>query len=241
MDGRRGLGRPDVPLAAAEKGLNHYFERLRDKGWRHDFAILTATHPVMDDNGPPNPELPEFVRRWNAAGMTPFIRIATVDEVFQRIARLPRAKLPVHSGDWTDFWTNGVGASALDVVMSRRAHGALWGARALATLLPDAARGRTARMCGEAAEKLHLADEHTWTTYASTGALGVAGSGKIEPVPPAEQCVWKSEKCAGSLSLARMARRDALDGLAGNPSQGRAQEGLLVFNPAGFPARSCCA
>ncbi len=234
-----GLNRPDLSLERVEQGLKHYFTRLKDKGWSHDFAILTATHPMMDDNGPPNPELPELVRRWNAAGKTPFIRIASVDEVFKKIATINKKKIPLHSGDWTDFWTSGAGASALDVAMSRRAMGALWGAKALATQIPPEAQLKLAPKLDATAEMLHLANEHTWNTYASTGALGVAGSGKMEPVPEAEQRLWKSGQCAGALSHARLHRRDLLDALAGNPAQSRTQEGLLLFNPSELPRTVC--
>jgi hypothetical protein len=234
-----GLKQPGLSLERVAQGLIRYFKRLAAKGWQHDFAILTATHPVMDDNGPPNPELPGLVRRWNESGNVPLIRLVSVDEVFDKIATLDPASVPVHAGDWTDFWSNGVAASALDVALSLRAHGALWAAKALATQLPSEARIKTTVTTAAATEKLHLANEHTWTSYASTGALGVAGTGKIEPIPIAELSIDKSEKCTGALSLARLARRDALDVLAGNPVQSRTQEALLLFNPSDLP-RSVC-
>lgn len=234
-----GLKHPAPTLQRMEQGLTRYLKRLATKGWPHDFAILTATHPLMDDNGPPDPDLPTLVRRWNETDHAPFIRLVSVDEVFDRIATLDPAGIPVHAGDWTDFWSNGVAASALEVAMSRRAHGALWGGKALATQLPSAAQAKTTATANAAAEKLHLANEHTWTSYASTGAFGVAGTGKIEPIPVAEQSLDKSEKCAGALSLARLARRDALDVLAGNPPQSRTQEGLLLFNPSDLPRTVC--
>lgn len=226
-----------VDLDEMQAGLERYFVRLEKKGWDHDFAVLTATHPCMDDNGPPNPLLPELVRSWNERGSGPFIRIVSLEELFARIGKLGEDKLPVHGGDWTDYWTNGIAASALEVTMSRRAHGALWGARALETVLPpDASRSRAE---AAAMEALHQANEHTWNVFASTGALGVGGSGRIEPIPEAEQRLHKSNQCASSLSYARMARRDALDALAGNPPQSQTEEGLLVFNPSELPRHVC--
>lgn len=227
----------EIALGMMETGLNRYFERLLKKGWQHDFAVLTATHPCMDDNGPPNPRLPELVRAWNASGRAPFIRIVSLEELFGKLATIERTELPVHDGDWTDYWTSGVGASALEVGMSRRAHGALWTARALATCLPTDQRRE--QLAAEAVECLHQANEHTWNVFASTGALGVGGSGRIEPVPEAEQRLSKSAQCAAALSLARMVRRDALDTLAANPAQALGQEGILVFNPSELPRRVC--
>lgn len=227
----------DETLELMEAGLNGYFERLEKKGWKHDFAVLTATHACMDDNGPPNPRVSEMIRAWNASGRAPFIRIVSLEELFGKVATIDRATLPVHSGDWTDYWTSGVGASALEVGMSRRAHGALWTARALSTRLPTDERRE--QLAADAVECLHLANEHTWNVFASTGALGVGGSGRIEPVPEAEQRLAKSAECAAALSLARMVRRDALDTLAANPTQSVRQEGLVVFNPAELPRRVC--
>ncbi len=232
-----GLKAANVSIARMAQGLEAYFQRLERKGWKHDFAILTATHPIMDDNGPPNPELPDIIRRWNESGREPFIRMVSLNELHAKLEALDADSLPLHSGDWTDFWTNGVAASALDVAMSRNAHGALWSARALSTQLPQ--RQRRPELIQDAIRLLHLANEHTWNTFASTAALGVAGSGKFEPVPEAEQRHYKSDQCAGAFSLARMLRRDALDFLAGNPAQSRTQDGLLLFNPSEITRTVC--
>ena len=159
-----GLKHPDFSLQRMAQGLDRYFTCLAAKGWQHDFAILTATHPMMDDNGPPNPELPGLVRQWNASGNLPFIRLVSVDEIFDKIATLEPARIPLHTGDWTDFWTSGVAASALDVTLARRAHGALWAAKALATQLPIPAQAKTTATTAAADEKMHLANEHTWNS-----------------------------------------------------------------------------
>ena len=230
-----GIREPDISVAKMADKLAHYFQRLSNKGWTHDFAVLTATHPFMDDNGPPNPELPDIVRRWNESGRAPIMRFVTPNELFGRIRELDMNRISVHGGDWTDFWTNGVAASALDVALSRRAHGALWTARALATRLP----ARATALHPEAVRLMHLANEHTWNIFASTGALGCGGSGRIEPMPEAEQRTWKSAKCADALTSARMARRDALDLLARNPAQSRTQESILVFNPSELARKVC--
>lgn len=224
-------------LDRMQAGLERYFARLEKKGWNHDIAILTATHPGMDDNGPPNPQLPELVRCWNASGRVPFVRIVSLEEMFERIATLDDGLLPLHGGDWTDYWTNGVASSALEVTMSRRAHGALWGARVLETCLPPCGERMSAGAA--AVQALHQADEHTWNVFSSTGALGTGGSGRIEPIPEAEQRLHKSNQCAAALTHARMARRDALDALAGNPPQAPAEEALLVFNPSEIIRRVC--
>ena len=58
----RVTGLREPSLERMGQGLRKYLDRLTAKGWPHDFAFLTATHPFMDDNGPPNPELPGLIR-----------------------------------------------------------------------------------------------------------------------------------------------------------------------------------
>lgn len=227
-----GLREPSMERMAA--GLEGYFRKLRAKGWQHDFAFLTATHPFMDDNNPPNPELPGLIRRWNDEGRLPRIRLVTPEELFARVAREDPSSLPVHSGDWTDYWSFGIGASALDTALARRAHGAWWTARALATALPAEQRDEAV---GDAAlHHLMAAAEHTWNAFSTGAAFGP--SREFEPVSEAEQRAQKSRYCAGALSLSRMWRRDLLDRLAGNPPQCRNQ-GLVIVNPADTERTVC--
>lgn len=227
-----GLGEPSMERMAS--GIDGYFRKLRAKGWQRDFAFLTATHPFMDDNNPPNPELPGLIRRWNDEGRMPRLRMVTPDQLFERIAREDVSALPVHGGDWTDYWSFGIGASALDTALARRAHGAWWTARALTTVLPPEQRDEAV---GEAAlHHLMAADEHTWNAFSTGAAFGP--SRDFEPISEAEQRAQKTRYCAGALSLSRMWRRDLLDTLAGNSYQCR-NEGLLIVNPSDSERTVC--
>jgi alpha-mannosidase len=188
----------------------------------------------MDDNGPPNPDLPGFIRRWNEEGREPFIRLVTPEQLFEKLRSLPEAALPVHRGDWTDYWVFGSGSFALETAMMRRAHAAWAAARTLATVAgirPDP------RVEAEALRHILLAHEHTVTAFCSTAALGP--SRRMEPFPVAEQWNHKAAYCASALSWARLLRRDALDAVAGNPVQARQATGLLAFNPSDLPRRAC--
>ncbi|MBN8460071.1 MAG: hypothetical protein J0M04_19765 [Verrucomicrobia bacterium] len=227
-----GLREPSTDNMAA--GLDGYFAKLRAKGWNRDFAFLTATHPFMDDNNPPNPELPDLIRRWNDEGRMPRLRMVTPEQLFERVALEDPASIPAHGGDWTDYWTFGIGASALDTALSRRAHSAWWTGRALATALPPAQHDEP--VAEATLHHLMAAAEHTWNAFSTGAAFGP--SREFEPVSEAEQRVQKSRYCAGALSLARMWRRDLLDKLAGNPPQCR-NRGLLIVNPADTERTVC--
>jgi hypothetical protein len=227
-----GLRAAAADLDRAEQGLNKYFGLLARKGWEHDFAFLTATHPFMDDNGPPNPELPGIIRRWNEEGRAPFIRLVTPEQLFEKLHTLPESALPVHRGDWTDFWSSGSGSLALETQMMRRAKNAWSGARSLAARSGVALNPVIER---EALRQIFVAYEHTVTAFCSTAAFGP--SRKLEPLPVAEQWNQKAACAASALSLARMLRRDALDAAAKNPAQARRCGALLVFNPSDAPQR----
>ncbi len=220
-----GLRAPE--LNQMEAGLKKYLSRLQQNGWPHDFAYLTATHPFMDDNGPPNPELPGLIRRWNEEGRAPFIRLVTPEQLFEKVSTLPEAAVPTHRGDWTDFWSSGSGSLALETQMMRRANNAWSAARSLAAVSGVMLSPVTER---EALNQMFISYEHTVTAFCSTAAFGP--SRQIEPLAVAEQWNQKSANCAAALSLARMLRRDALDAAAKNPAQSRKCGALLVFNPS---------
>jgi len=225
-----GLRSADLDLNQMQAGLNKYFTLLEKKGWHHDFAYLTATHPFMDDNGPPNPELPGIIRRWNAEGRRPFIRLVTPEQLFERVSQLPESTVPVYQGDWTDFWSSGSGSLALEVQMMRRAKQAWTASRSLAAVTGVKLNPAIER---EALRQIFASYEHTVTVFCSTAAFGP--SRNLEPLPVAEQWNQKAANSAAGLSLARMLRRDALDAVAKNPAQSRQCGGLLVFNPTDMP------
>jgi hypothetical protein len=231
----RVTGLREPSLDRMGQGMQKYLDRLIAKGWPHDFAFLTATHPFMDDNGPPNPELPGLIRRWNEEGRSPFLRLVTPEQLFERIRALPEDRLPVHCGDWTDYWTSGCGSLALETRMMRHAHSAWRTVRALAPQLP----GAMPDLATEQAmlRQLFLAYEHTVTAFSSTAALGPCR--QMEPTPVAEQWHQKAARSAAALSYARMLRRDLLDQAAGNPVQARPCAGLLLANPTAMPRRVC--
>jgi alpha-mannosidase len=221
-------------LDRSERGLQRYFTLLTEKGWDHDFAFLTATHPFMDDNGPANPELPAFVRLWNAEGRSPHIRLVTPEQLFEKLRALPDSGLPVHRGDWTDFWTTGSGSLALETAMMRRAHAAWASARTLADCAGVKLNPRSDK---EALRHILAAYEHTANAFCSTAALGP--SRRIEPFPIAEQWNQKAATCASALSWARLLRRDVLDAVADNPVQARQAAGMIAFNPSHLSRLVC--
>ncbi|MFD0633724.1 glycoside hydrolase [Catenulispora yoronensis] len=198
-------------------GWDAFHERLRGTGYRLPFVYLTSTcSPVMWDNAPPNPFLPDLVRRWNEQERGPRIRYATFDDLRERIARVPEADIPVLRGDWTDFWSLGAGSTPVATAANQQAKPLLAAAEALRA---DPA------LVAEAAEHVDLFDEHTWSHW------------NTDPANPQAQAIeaMKQAEAHQGHELAAFAVMDGLERLAGNPVADKGLAGVLVCNPTDLP------
>lgn len=205
---------------------DHSVERMA-QGWaglsRHlggmdyslPFVYLSSTcSPVMWDNAPPSPFLPDLIRRWNDRGEGPTIRYATFDDLLRAASIVPDASLEVQRGDWTDYWTFGAGSTPTATATSRLAKARLQEASVMGTDRPD--------VVILAQERGDLFDEHTWGFY--------------DPSPANPQAVT-TELLKKSLAheadeLAGFAVMSGLEALAQNPLADRGLSGVLVVNAA---------
>ena len=198
-------------------GWDAFHERLRRDGYHLPFVYLTSTcSPIMWDNAPPNPYLPDLIRRWNEQERGPRIRYATFDDLKERIDRIPDEDIPVLSGDWTDFWSFGAASTPVATSVNQQTKPLLTAAEAL---------GADPSLIAEAAERVDLFDEHTWSHWDS------------EPGNPQAQAI-EAIKQAGAHEgheLAAFAVMDGLERLAGNPVADKGIAGVLVCNPTAYP------
>ena len=70
------------------------------------------------DNGPPDLEIADFVRKWNELGNRPRLQLVAHRE-FARLLKEQDVELPVMSGEWMDWWCDGVGSTAFETAVSR--------------------------------------------------------------------------------------------------------------------------
>ena len=137
----------------------------------YDFLYAALTHPTRVDNGPPDPRMPDFARRWNEEGRSPRIELTTVTAFGRMLRERHGDSLPVMRGDWTDWWTSGYGHDARSVGVTRGARHVLdasdglagW-ARALGDGAWDAERAKQAR------DTAILAEDLVWGAFASSAA-----------------------------------------------------------------------
>jgi hypothetical protein len=212
-------------------GLAKYLRHLEALHYPYDFVYLSATcAPYAYDNSPPNLELPRLVRQWNDRGWRPTLRFITPAELLERIKKIPRERLPVVNGDWTDYWNFGAGSSAVETRLTRNAKADLAAAELLQAFRPPDARLRAA--VHQVWNDVALYDEHTW---------GAAGSLDQDAPMTAMQWLLKAEPAHHSRPSAAYLLARQLDLLAGNAPISRLQQGVLVVNPASVPFRGSVA
>jgi len=201
------------------EGWTVLHERLSRTGYRLPFVYLTSTcSPIMWDNAPPNPYLPDLIRRWNEAQRGPRIRYATFDDLRERVMRVPDDELATLNGDWTDYWSFGAGSTPQATAVNQQTKPLL---AAAGTLKADPA------LLAEAAEHVDLFDEHTWSHWNS------------DPANPQAIAIETIKQAGAHLGheLAAYAVMDALERLAGNPATDKRFAAVLVCNPTEY-ARS---
>ena len=108
---------------------------------------------TIADNAAPSPIPARIARAWNERYAFPELRTATNREFFEA---LPQDDLETFTGDWADWWADGLGSSARAIGFNRRAQAAVRTGQTLAVL-----SGSTVD-ADAAYERIALFDEHTW-------------------------------------------------------------------------------
>src|SRR5262249_28666687 len=93
-----------------------FTEELVRRGYTYDFGYLRWSR---GDNAAPDQTLSDQVKEWNAAHVSPRFVIASVRDAFRALEQKHGAQLPEFRGDWTPYWEDGAGSSALETAMNR--------------------------------------------------------------------------------------------------------------------------
>jgi hypothetical protein len=152
-----GLNLGDLGRAPV-RGILDYMLELADRGY--PYSMVQVRYTVGGDNGPPDPGLADFVRRWNEEHESPRIVIATAEEAFAELERRYGAIIPAVRGDFTGYWEDGAASTARETALARRSAERLVEAETLWSLL-DPARFPAAAF-DEAWRQVVLFNEHTW-------------------------------------------------------------------------------
>lgn len=145
-----------------ENFIDSYLDEMlpaleKDKDYPFDIFPMTW---CMADNTPIDVDLPDAVRLWNEEFAYPHVRICTATEMMQAFEKYGDS-LPTLRGDYTEYWTDGLGSSAEKSGESREVKDRLVQAEILWSLLqPD--KEEPSGLISEAWRNIILSTEHTW-------------------------------------------------------------------------------
>lgn len=197
-----------------------YLDRLEGSKYPYDIAI--ARYNIGGDNGPPDPNLPDFVKQWNQQYTSPKIVIATVSEAFGAFEERYGETLPEKRGDFTPYWEDGAASSALETAINRAAAERLVQAQTLWAMLAPAPY--PAAEFQDAWRNIILYDEHTWGAHNSIS----------EPESEFALSQWRTKQ-AFAVDAERQTRdllARALAPLAADPQD---VSRIAVFNTCSWP------
>ncbi len=127
---------------------------------RYPYDIAHLRWSGHGDNAEPDPEICEFVKDWKSHYTWPKFIISSTSEAFEAFEKKYGSQLPKMKGDWTPYWEDGAGSSALETAMNRASSDRLSQAEAL-WAMKNPASYPTADF-EEAWKKVLLYSEHTW-------------------------------------------------------------------------------
>jgi alpha-mannosidase len=140
------------------------FQTQLDKtNYPYDIAYLRWSG--QGDNATPDPSICDFVRDWNRQYAWPKFRISSTSEAFRALEQKYSEKLPRVKGDWSPYWEDGAGSSALETSMNRWSSDRLSQAETLWAMI-DPARFPAPEI-DNAWRNVLLYSEHTWGAYCS--------------------------------------------------------------------------
>ena len=163
--GRPWFGQRDpakVPAVIKTGSANVNFTgkliQMEKAKYPYDFLVLSWT---LWDNCPLDADIPYAVKKWNEENAFPRIIISGGHEIMEMIDKKYGDQLPVISGDYTEYWTDGLGTAARLAAMNRNAKEQLVQAETLWSMLhPDQPAPRYE--LDEAWRYISLSSEHTW-------------------------------------------------------------------------------
>ncbi|MEI6520507.1 MAG: hypothetical protein WCO98_10805, partial [bacterium] len=215
-------------------------QKLTEAGWQFPFAIMQVM-AQGGDNRSADIHYSDFIRKWNEKGQRPRLRMITWREFWAQVQ--PHfAELPVHAGDWTDYWNFGSCSSARETAVARTSRARLRSADALHGWLEGMGVGRAGDESGadypgrdpkiilstageyhkQAWKSLETWHEHTW------GWFGHVGDPEHEDA--ASQWNHKAHTAYQTRSLSQLLARDGAAELSIRIANGE-DDAIVLFNP----------
>lgn len=131
-----------------------------EKDEKYPYDIFPMTW-CMADNTPIDVDLPDAVKSWNEEYAFPHLKICTATEIMQAFDERWGDQLPELRGDFTEYWTDGLGTSADKTGESRIVKERLVQSEILWSMLRSKEE-EPKDLVKEAWRNMILSTEHTW-------------------------------------------------------------------------------
>jgi hypothetical protein len=216
-----GYARPSKYEHMSEELVNDLMEGMEKRQYPYDIAYLRW--PGYGDNSSPDPLICDFIKNWNAKYVSPRLIISSVSDAFSAFEKCYGDKLKMVSGDWTPYWEDGAGSSALETAMNRASSDRLAQAETLFAMSEPSAYPAAA--FEDAWNSVLLYSEHTWGAHCS-----VTG-------PESKETKEQWEIKQGYALAADKQSRGLLDQAVKMATAGAAAqpEGIDIWNTASYP------
>jgi alpha-mannosidase len=199
--------------------LFDYLKRLGNAGYPYD--IVQLRYSIGGDNGPPDPELSDFVKKWNEKYAYPRLIVATTTEMFREFERRYAGQAPRVRGDFTPYWEDGAGSSAAETAINRQAAERLVQTETLWAMLNQS--GYPAEQFQQAWRNVILYDEHTWGAHCSIS----------QPESDFTKAQWKIKQTF-ALNADLQSRNLLNSALVGHGSSEKQVTAIDVFNTSSW-------
>jgi hypothetical protein len=148
--------------------MSHIYKRLtpefvaqyQDELKDYPYDVSYMRWSGHGDNAPPDPEICSFIQQWTTNYAWPRFVISSTSEAFRAFEKRYGDRIPQVKGDWTPYWEDGAGSSALETAMNRATADRLTQAATLYAMLDP--KGYPAAEFDEVWKNVLLYSEHTW-------------------------------------------------------------------------------
>ncbi len=147
-----------IRTGEADVDFTRLLTEMEAENYPYDFAVFSWT---LWDNCPLDADIPYAVKAWNEKYAYPKIKICGGHEIMSMIEEKYGDRLPVVTGDYTEYWTDGLGTAAGLTAMNRNAKERLLQAETIWSMLANGTKAPRYDF-DEAWRYILLGSEHTW-------------------------------------------------------------------------------
>ena len=141
---------------------SYLWDKLRElennREYPYDLFPMTW---AMADNTPVDADLPDAVKSWNEEYAYPHLVIAGSTDIMSAFEKKYGDIIPSFRGDFTEYWTDGLGSAARETSMNRHAKERLIQSDILWTMLHSGEKAPRTEL-NEAWRNVLMGSEHTW-------------------------------------------------------------------------------